>query len=75
MVAQVRRNGVRQAQLARFLETVTLHPLDDGKEVGQLIARTGTSDVVDAYLGGFVAESDVGERRCGYTFKQQTRPA
>lgn len=50
VVAQVWRNGTRQARLAAFLQTITIHPLDDGRPVGQLLARTRTSDVVDAHL-------------------------
>jgi predicted Zn-dependent protease len=50
VVAQVWRNGSRQARLAAFLKTITVHPLDDGRSVGQLLARARTSDVVDAHL-------------------------
>jgi hypothetical protein len=50
VVAQVWRDGVRQARLARFLQSVVVVPLDDGPEVGNLLARSGTSDVVDAHL-------------------------
>ena len=50
VVAQVWRNSARQARLAAFLKTVTIHALDDGRAVGQLLARAGTSDVVDAHL-------------------------
>jgi predicted nucleic acid-binding protein len=50
VVAQVWRNGARQARLAGFLRTVDVHPLDDGRSVGLLLARSGTSDVVDAHL-------------------------
>ncbi len=50
VVAQVWRNGSRQARLAAFLETITIHPLDDGRPVGQLLAQTQTSDVVDAHV-------------------------
>lgn len=50
VVAQVWRNGRRQARLAAFLKSVEVHPLDDGRAVGQLLARSGTSDVVDAHL-------------------------
>jgi hypothetical protein len=50
VVAQVWRNGTRQARLAAFLQTITIHPLDDGRPVGQLLAQTRTSDVVDAHL-------------------------
>ncbi|MCP3938834.1 MAG: hypothetical protein GY708_26090, partial [Actinomycetia bacterium] len=33
-----------------FLKAITIHPLDDGRSVGLLIAQTSTSDVVDAHL-------------------------
>jgi hypothetical protein len=51
VVAQVWRDGARQAVLAAFLKTVEIHPLDDGRAVGQLLRDSGTSDVVDAHLG------------------------
>ena len=44
------RNGARQARLAAFLKTVEVHPLDDGKAVGLLLALAATRDVVDAHL-------------------------
>ncbi len=50
IVAQVWRNGTRQARLARFLQSVVIIALDNGPEVGKLLARSGTSDVVDAHL-------------------------
>ena len=50
VVAQVWRDGVRQARLARFLQSVVVVAFDDGPEVGNLLARSGTSDVVDAHL-------------------------
>ena len=50
VVAQVWRNGSRQARLAAFLKTITIHSLDDGRPVGQLLAQTETSDVVDAHV-------------------------
>lgn len=50
VVAQVWRRGDTQARLARFLASVVVHPLDDGRAVGSLLARSGTSDVVDAHL-------------------------
>lgn len=50
VVAQVWRGGSRQARLAAFLETIVIHPLDDGRPVGQLLAQTKTSDVVDAHV-------------------------
>ncbi len=50
VVAQVWRDGARQARLARFLHSVVVVAFDDGPEVGSLLARSGTSDVVDAHL-------------------------
>ena len=50
VVAQVWRHGSRQARLSAFLKIITIHPLDDGRAIGQLLARTRTSDVVDAHL-------------------------
>ncbi len=50
VLAQVWRDGSRQARLARLLEAIELHPMDDGRPVGSLLARAGTSDVVDAHL-------------------------
>ncbi len=37
-------------ELAAFLKTISIHPLDDGRPVGQLLAQTQTADVVDAHL-------------------------
>ena len=50
IVAQVWRNGSRQARLSAFLKTITIHTFDDGRPVGRLLAQTKTSDVVDAHL-------------------------
>jgi hypothetical protein len=50
VVARVWRDGVRQARLARFLQSVVVVAFDDGPDVGDLLARSGTSDVVDAHL-------------------------
>jgi hypothetical protein len=50
VVAQVWREGARQARLARFLQTLEIHPLDDGRNVGHLLRDSGTSDVVDAHV-------------------------
>ena len=50
VVAQVWRSGARQARLAAFLKTISVHPLDDGRPVGQLLAHAGTNDVVDAHV-------------------------
>jgi hypothetical protein len=56
VVAQVWRNGSRQARLARFLSTITIHPLADGRSVGAILARSGTADVVDAHLVAVAVE-------------------
>lgn len=50
VLAQVWRDGSRRARLARLLEAIELHPMDDGRTVGSLMARVATSDVVDAHL-------------------------
>lgn len=50
VVAQVWRNGSRQARLASFLGAINVHPMDDGRAVGALLAHSGTADVVDAHL-------------------------
>lgn len=50
VVAQAWRNGARQARLAAFLKTVTVHSFDDGRAVGQILGHAETSDVVDAHL-------------------------
>ncbi|MBK6670650.1 MAG: hypothetical protein KA129_04655 [Microthrixaceae bacterium] len=68
IVAQVWRNGARQARLTTFLKAITVHPFDDGRLVGHLLARSGTSDVVDAHLvvcasriGHDILTSDAGD--------------
>lgn len=51
VVAQVWRGGHgRQANLARFLRGVDVHPIDDGlgRRVGVLLGEAGSSDVIDA---------------------------
>ena len=50
VLAQVWRDGSRQARLAAIVKTLTVHPFDDGPAVGRLLARSATSDVVDAHL-------------------------
>jgi hypothetical protein len=50
VVAQVWRDGGRQARLAGFLHGVEIHPLDDGRGIGRLLRDAGTSDVVDAHV-------------------------
>jgi hypothetical protein len=47
-----RGGGPRQALLARVLAAVDIRALDDalGRAAGQLLARAGTADVIDAAL-------------------------
>jgi hypothetical protein len=47
-----RAGGPRQALLARALAGIAVLPLDDaaGRAAGQLLARSGQSDVIDAAL-------------------------
>lgn len=70
-VAQVWRDGARQANLARLLAAVDARPLDvaTGRRIGALLARSGTRDVVDGHLalvavpGGSVLTSDPDDLR------------
>jgi hypothetical protein len=50
VVAQVWRDGARQARLASVLKGIEVHALDDGRAVGALLARSGGNDVVDAHV-------------------------
>jgi hypothetical protein len=50
VVGQVWRDSARQARLASVLKGLAIHPLDDGRAVGRLLAMTGGSDVIDAHL-------------------------
>lgn len=65
VLAQVWRDPARQANLARAVRLLTVHPLDESVSVGRRLAASGTSDVVDAHLavvaerlGTFVLTSD-----------------
>ena len=53
-LAQVMRNPSRQVRLSRLVRQANTHlvPLDgpDATAVGLLLARTGTSDIVDAHV-------------------------
>lgn len=60
VVAQVWRNGARQANLARTLsgvDTVGLGSLA-GRRIGELLARSRTSDVVGAHVALIAAAGD-----------------
>ncbi|MBA3604608.1 MAG: twitching motility protein PilT [Actinomycetota bacterium] len=50
VVAQAWRGGRRQARLARFLTGCNIDALDEhqARSAGELLARAGTTDVVDA---------------------------
>jgi hypothetical protein len=50
VVAQVWRNGAKQARLARALRLITIEPItpEDGVRAGELLGATRTKDVVDA---------------------------
>ena len=60
VVAQVWRNGARQANLARTLRGVRTEPIDDNcdKAVGSLLGAAGTSDVVDGHVALLAASGD-----------------
>ena len=76
-IAQVWRNGARQARLAKALRPVTVEPVteEDGYRAGELLGATRTKDVVDATVallaksGDRVYTSDLGDlgRRCAAT--------
>lgn len=59
-VAQVWRDGRKQALLARVLAGVKLVGLGPGdeKSIGELLAKAGTSDVVDGHVALLVANGD-----------------
>lgn len=60
VVAQVWRDGRRQALLARLLAATRIHVPDEpaARRAGELLARTRTNDVVDALLVGLVHDGD-----------------
>lgn len=59
-VAQVWRDGRKQALLARVLTGVNVVGLAPGDErsIGELLAKAGTSDVVDAHVALLVGHGD-----------------
>ena len=71
VVAQVWRNGARQARLSRALRQVTIEPVtqEDGYRAGELLGVTRTKDVVDATIallaksGDRLYTSDFGDMR------------
>jgi hypothetical protein len=61
VVGQVWRDGRKQANLARVLAGTGIEPLgqDDGRRIGELLARAGSADVVDAHVALLAAPTDV----------------
>ena len=61
VVAQVWRNGPRQAILARMLRGFDIHPLDTaaGRRIGELLAVNRSNDVVDAHVALLVRDGDL----------------
>lgn len=69
VVGQAWRDGARQARLARALTMIDVRPvtLTEAKDAGDLLGRTSSSDVVDAFVallalpGDQVLTSDPGD--------------
>ncbi|WP_206305494.1 twitching motility protein PilT [Actinacidiphila soli] len=59
VVAQVWRNGSRQARLAQFLKGCDVVPLEDtlAREVGKLLGKAGSDDTVDGAVSVLAARS------------------
>jgi hypothetical protein len=60
VVGQVWRGGARQALLARLLPGLDVRPLGEalGRRAGQLLARTKTTDVIDAAIALLASDGD-----------------
>ena len=60
VVAQVWRDGSRQANLARILSGVVVDPLDDvvARRVGELLRQNRSDDPVDAHVALLVQPDD-----------------
>lgn len=61
VVAQVWRSGRAQARLARTLRGIDVSAPEDGdaRRCGELLARTGTTDVVDGFVALLARSGDV----------------
>jgi hypothetical protein len=61
VVGQVWRDGRRQANLARVLAGVGIEALarDDGKRIGELLAMSGSANVVDAHVALMTRHADL----------------
>jgi hypothetical protein len=59
-VAQVWRDGAKQARLARLLRDVKIEPItaENGYRAGELLGTTRTKDVVDATVALLVKSGD-----------------
>jgi len=60
VVAQVLRDPARQVALTRALRGIKEEPLDEvaAQAIGPLLARTGSTDVVDAHLALLAGAGD-----------------
>lgn len=60
VVAQVWRDGGRQANLARILSGVDVEAIDDltGRRVGELLRQNHSDDLVDAHIALLVQPGD-----------------
>jgi hypothetical protein len=60
VVAQVWRDGRKQALVARVLQGVRVHGLTPGadKQTGELLAASRTTDVIDAHVALIVEDDD-----------------
>jgi hypothetical protein len=61
VVAQVWRDGSRQANLARLLQSIEIRPLSAtaGPRVGELLAISRTRDIVDAHIALLAMDGDI----------------
>ena len=61
VVGQVWRDGRRQANLSRVLAGAGIEALgkDDGKRIGELLALTGSADILDAHVALMTAPGDL----------------
>ena len=60
VVGQVWRDGRKQANLARVLAGAGIEALgkDDGKRIGELLALSGSADIVDAHVALIIGHAD-----------------
>ena len=60
VLAQAWRDGARQANLARTLTGIDVIAIEQtsGRRVGELLADSGTSDIVDGHVALLVAADD-----------------